>query len=378
MYLSKSDAIYAANVFTDFFASMERIDDYMRKVKMERMKTFPESLPGFGIENDFYDGHSIHPNDMKISFHAEKVSKFYPYCEIVTSAVIEQSIPGKQLCILVKEDNTNSILGMIRLGSPVINSRPRNEWLGNPLDSHNPEVMKRFNDSAIMGFTIVASQPFGYNALGGKLCAAICTSHEVREMLNKKYGSNFCVFETTSLYGSSKSSSQYDGMKPFLRFTGLTDSNFAPLINDDKYRQLDDWFTERNGGEHLIARDATSRKLKTQTKMVSIIKSSLKSHDETAYAKFCQTYSNALDLTERKRSYVSTYGYDAQSVKDYLNLKRNDLTKAENFDRFNTENVVEWWRTKAARRYDTLKSEGRLRTQLETWNTNADDIDIIR
>ena len=378
MYLSKSDAIYAANVFDDFFGQMERIDDYMRQVKMERMKSFPDSLPGLGIENDFYDGHSLHPNDMKISFHAEKVSKFYPYCEIVTSAVIEQSIPGKQLCLIVKEDNTNSILGMIRLGSPVINSRPRNQWLGNPLDSYNPEVMKRFNDSAIMGFTIVASQPFGFNALGGKLCAAICTSHEVRQMLNKKYDANFCVFETTSLYGSTKSSSQYDGMKPFLRFTGLTDSKFAPLINDDKYRQLDDWFTEKNEGERLVDREATSRKLKTQTKMVSIIKSSLRLHDTPAYEKFCETYNDALNLTEQKRSYVSTYGYEAQSVKDYLNLKRNDLTQAENYDRFNSENVIEWWRNKAARRYETLKSEGRLRTQLETWNTNADEIDIIR
>jgi len=378
MILSKSDAHYAANVFEEFFGNFERIDDYMRTVKMERMESFPQSLPDMGIENDFYDGHTIHPKDMEISFHVEKVSKFYPYCEIVTSAVIEQSIPGKQLCLLVKEKNTNSILGMIRLGSPVINSRPRNEWLGNPLDSYNTEVMKRFNNSTIMGFTIVASQPFGFNALGGKLCAAICTSHEVRNILNKKYDSNFCVFETTSLYGSSKSSSQYDGMKPFLRFTGLTDSNFAPLINDVKYRKLDQWFSDRNEGERIVDREASSRKLKTQTKMVSVIKASLKMHDQSAYEKFCDVYSNALNLTEKKRSYVSTYGYDAQSVKDFLNLKRNDLTKAENYDRFNFENIVEWWRNKASKRYDTLKSEGRLRTQLETWNTNADEIDIIR
>jgi len=378
MILSKSDAYYAANVFEEFFANFERIDDYMRTVKMERMESFPHSLPGMGIENDFYDGHTIHPNDMEISFHVEKVQKFYPYCEIVTSAIIEQSIPGKQLCLLVKETNTNSILGMIRLGSPVINSRPRNEWLGNPLDSYNAEVMKRFNNSTIMGFTIVASQPFGFNALGGKLCAAICTSHEVRNLLNKKYDGNFCVFETTSLYGSSKSSSQYDGMKPFLRFTGLTDSNFAPLINDVKYRQLDQWFSDRNEGERIVDREASSRKLKTQTKMVSVIKASLKLHDQSAYEKFCGVYSNALNLTEKKRSYVSTYGYDAQSVKDYLNLKKDNLTQAENYDRFNFENVVEWWRNKASKRYDTLKSEGRLRTQLETWNTNADEIDIIR
>ena len=75
---------------------------------------------------------------------------------------------------------------------------------------------------------------------------------------------------------------------------------------------------------------------------------------------------------------MSTYGYEAQSVKDYLNLKRDDLVKAENFDRFEFEGVVDWWRNKAARRYDTLKSENRLRTQQETWNVNPEKIDIIR
>lgn len=378
MILSKSDAYYAANVFEEFFGEMERIDDYMRQVKLERMESFPQSLPGFGIEDDFFCQFNMHPNDMEITFQVEKLGKFYQYLEITTSAPVESSIPGKQLCLIVKEKNTNSILGMIRLGSPVINSRPRNEWLGNPLDSHNPEIMKRFNDSTIMGFSIVPTQPSGFNYLGGKLLAAICTSHNVRRLLNKKYGSNFCVFETTSLYGSTKAASQYDGMKPFLRFTGLTDSNFAPLINDNKFRALDDWFTKHNDGQRIIDKEASSRKLKTQTKMVSIIKSSLKAHDMDAYAKFCQTFSNALNLTERKRSYVSTYGYEAQSVKDFLNLKRNDLTKAENYDRFEFENVIEWWRNKASKRYDTLKSEGRLRTQLETWNVNADDIDIIR
>ena len=41
-----------------------------------------------------------------------------------------------------------------------------------------------------MGFVIVPTQPFGFNYLGGKLLAALCCSHEVREKLNKKYDMN--------------------------------------------------------------------------------------------------------------------------------------------------------------------------------------------
>jgi len=128
----------------------------------------------------------------------------------------------------------------------------------------------------------------------------------------------------------------------------------------------------------LVPADASSRKLKTQTKMVSIIKSSLKQYDVDAYAKFCQTFKDAKGLTEKKRSFFSTYGYEAQSVKDYLNLKTDELKPAENFDRFEMENIVSWWRKKASKRFEQVKADGRLRTKLETWNTNADEIDIIR
>ena len=301
------------------------------------------------------------------------------YMEIVTSAPVESSIPGKQMLKIVKEKNSGKIFGMIRFGSPTINSRPRNEWLGKPLNTMNPESMKRFNQSCIMGFNIVPVQPFGFNYLGGKLLAAICCSHKVRDDLNKRYGSNICMFETTSLYGNAKAGvSMYSGMKPILIGNGQTDSNFAPLINDDNYRKLSDWFIERNGGEPLVPADASSRKLKTQQKMVSVIKNSLKPVDIDAYNKFCQTFVDAKGLTQQKNSYYSTMGYERESVKKYLNLESDTLVKADNYDRFSLEELTAWWRKKASNRYETLKSEGRLRTTIETWNTNADDIDIIR
>lgn len=376
MLLNRQDAYYAANVFNEFFNEFNRIDGYMRRVKMERMESFPSPLFGMGPESDFFDKFDIHPNEMEFSIGECRQDQFMSYMEITTSAPVESSIPGKMILWLIKEKNTGLVVGMIRFGSPTINSRPRNEWLSRPLDSSNPEIMKRFNNSAVMGFNIVPTQPFGFNYLGGKLLAGICCSHYTRHEINKKYNTNICMFETTSLYGSSTSASQYDGMKPFLRFNGLTDSNFAPLINDSNYRRLNEWFKDRNGGEYLVPVEACSRKLKTQTKMVSIIKSSLKQYDEDAYAKFCQTFSNALGLTEKKRSFVSTYGYE--NVPQYLNLETDTLVKKENFDRFELDNIFDWWRNKAGKRYDSLKRENRLRTKLETWNINAGDIDIIR
>ena len=391
MILNREDALYAANVFIDYFQNFGRIDDYLRRVKLERMSNYPTSLPGMGPQDDMFDDFSMHPNDM--DFECRKVTRrphpgearrralcrdmtnemFVNYLEIVTSHAVEVSVPGKSIKWVVYEKNTNKIAGFIRLGSPTINSKPRNNFLGKPLNTLNAEVMKRFNDSCIMGFIIVPTQPFGFNYLGGKLLAAICCSHLTKDTLDNKYGGPFCMFETTSLYGSTKSNSQYDGMRPFLRYKGNTDSNFAPLINDDNFHRLNDWFKKHNGGP-LIDPSASSRKLKTQTKMVSIIKASLK--DTPDYIKFLNTCNNAKSLTEKKRAYMSDYGFE--NVKEYFNMETDELKKKENYDRYSFNGVVEWWKNKASKRYESLKVDGRLRTELETWNTNAEAIDIIR
>jgi hypothetical protein len=375
MILNREDALYAANVFVDYFSSFGRIDDYLRKVKLERMSNYPTSLPGMGPQDDMFNDFTMHPNDME--FECREVSNeiFVNYLEIVTSHAVEVSVPGKSVKWVVYEKNTGKIAGFIRLGSPTINSKPRNMFLGKPLDTMSKEVMKRFNDSTIMGFIIVPTQPFGFNYLGGKLLAAICCSHLTKDTLDKKYGGPFCMFETTSLYGSTKSSSQYDGMKPFLRHKGETVSDFAPLINDDNYHRLKDWFESKNG-EPLIDPEASSRKLKTQTKMISIIKASLKGVDDDAYAKFVQTYLDAKGLTEQKRAYMSDYGFD--NVKEYMNMETDELRKKDNYDRYSFDGVVDWWRKKSSNRFENLNKDGRLRTELETWNMNADDIDIIR
>ena len=375
MILNREDALYAANVFVDYFASFGRIDDYLRKVKLERMSNYPTSLPGMGPQDDMFDDFTMHPNDMEFECRKSSNEVFVNYLEIVTSHAVEVSVPGKAIKWVVYEKNSGKIVGFIRLGSPTINSKPRNNFLGKPLDTYSKEVMKRFNDSTIMGFIIVPTQPFGFNYLGGKLLAGICCSHLTKDTLDKKYGGPFCMFETTSLYGTTKSSSQYDGMKPFLRHKGETVSDFAPLINDNNFHRLNDWFKKRNG-EPLVDPQASSRKLKTQTKMISIIKASLKGVDDDAYNKFVQTYINAKGLTEQKRAYMSDYGFD--NVKEYMNMETDVLRKKDNFDRYSFDGVVDWWRKKAVNRFETLKSDGRLRKELETWNMNASEIDIIR
>lgn len=370
MNLTCEEAKYASNIFIEYFNNFDRIDDYFRQVKLDRMSKVPASLPGYGPEDDMFCNFDMHPEDMDFVVCEMDNEVYKNYLDLTASHVIEDSIPGKTLKWIVKEKNTNKIVGFIRFGSPVINSKPRNDFLGQVPD------LTRFNRHVIMGFIIVPVQPFGYNYLGGKLLALMCCSHEARTALNDKYNADICLFETTSLYGSSKSSSQYDGLKPYMRFKGLTDSNFVPLIHDRIFSDLDDFFRQRNNNKTIVKEGASSRKLKTQQKMIALIKSTLKETDLDQYQQFTSTLNKALGLTEQKRFYMSDYGFS--NVREVINGDQETLIKnPQNFDKFYMDNIVQWWKNKASKRFESLKEEGRLRTELEVWSKNS-NIDIIR
>ena len=130
------------------------------------------------LKDEFFN-EDIHPEDMdfEVKFVGERFQNGLPqdyYHELLTatsSAVIEMNIPGRELRWIVYEKNSQKIVGFIRFGSPTINSKPRNQWLGEPAN------LSLLNRHTCMGFAIVPSQPFGYNYLGGKLLALLCVSH---------------------------------------------------------------------------------------------------------------------------------------------------------------------------------------------------------
>ena len=372
MKLNREDALWVAKFMEDYYHHFDRIDDYMRSQKLNQVAEFPVSLPGCGPEEDLFANYDMHPNDMDFELVDIGSSRWLDYIAIISSHLTPKSIPGRCIQFAIYEKKTKKIVGFIRLGSPVINMKPRNEMLGQVF-TQSAEGSRNFNNTVAMGFTIVPVQPFGFNYLGGKLLAAICCSHEMREIMNRKYKMNLCLFETTSLYGSSKSVSQYDGMKPYIRFKGLTDSNFVPMLDGDAYKKLKD-FIEDKTGEELVDPDGSSKKLKATLKAIGLVKSSLKG--TTELERFNQVIDKAKGLTERKRYYISNYGF--KNYIDVVNGKTDILIPdAENYDKFHMNNIVDWWKKKASNRYDTLKSEGRLRSEIEVW-TSGKPIDIIR
>ena len=362
--LDREEALHCANVFNNYFGQFNRIDQYMRDQKMAQIDTIPTPLPGMGLDSDMFSDFDLSPEVMDLEV-VELDNHTWDTCiNMISSHSNMVSIPGKALKLAVKEKNTDKFVGFMRFGSPVINCKPRNTLLGNVPD------LSIFNKTTIMGFVIVPTQPFGFNYLGGKLLAALCCSHQVREMLNKKYDMNLCMFETTSLYGNSKSASQYDGMKPMLRYKGLTDSDFIPMIHGKPFKDLQHYVESRTGA--LVKEDASSRKLKLTNAIIGLVKRTL---DGDELKNFNTTIINAKQLTERKRYYVSNYGIE--NFIDIVNGKTDKIIKAQNYDRYYDNELIEWWRKLATKRYNKLKEDGRLRTDLEIW-TKDSKIDIIR
>lgn len=374
MIISEQDAQWAADEFIQYFSQMGNIEDYLRFVKKEVIKSTNTLAP---LHDEFFN-EDIHPEEMefdivrvggKVEGGKSQVSQdtFTNLLNVVSSHNNEQNVPGRELKWIVFEKNTGKVLGFIRFGSPTINSKPRNVWLGKAPN------LSIFNRHAAMGFVIVPSQPFGYNYLGGKLLALLCCSHFARETLNEVFEKDIALFETTSLYGSTTDASQYDGLKPFMRYKGLTESKFLPLLHDEAFHRLHDRFTLLNNNTPLTDNKASSKKMKRQTKMISIIRNSLQ--DKEKLDAFNQVINTAFALTQKKRFYICEYGYS--NVREVICGEQEELIKGPNWDKFYLENIISWWKKKASKRYEKLKQEGRFRDKVELW-TDDDEIQIIR
>ena len=66
MKIQPNSAIKTANIIIDFFSNIDRIDDYFRLRKIERVKDLPVPIPGFGLEDDMVQNYDMYPEDMDI------------------------------------------------------------------------------------------------------------------------------------------------------------------------------------------------------------------------------------------------------------------------------------------------------------------------
>jgi len=374
--LTPEQTLELTNTLMGFYEKLDTIQDYFLERKKEKIG---------GIDHDKYtklmfDDFNMEPKDMNFVVEQIEGKLFNPATQIITSLPLEAQI-GRQITLGIKETTTNKYVGFIRLASPVLSIKPRNDLFQGLKVTAN-EVNKYMINGAI----IVPVQPFGYNYLGGKLLALICCSHEAREMLKEKYGDRIdTVFmETTSLYGDIKGVSQYDGLKPFMKYGSMTESDIFLFPSDEIFMGIRNVLRPIYGkpewGGSMVDPDPSGPKMREFNKIISILKNHLKVQNPLKFKEFSEFTKSHMKAKTKKRYYYSTYGYE--NAFEYIAADgKIPLVKRENFDRYSLTNMIEWWKNKAQHRYEKLKEENRLRHEMEIYTAErieAGNVDMVR
>ena len=354
--INQKTAILLSNKIKNYFRGQDT-KGYMDKAKKYQMKSFPR--PSKLMLDSLFNDLKMSPEKMSFKVKIIPNNEFYRYVNLFSTHINSENIPGRTMAFGVLETNTNKWVGFIRVSSVLMNNKARNDLAKNNLYKNNKLHPKRLNRHILNGNTIVPVQPFGNNCLGGKLLALICTSDWLRRKFDKKYKkTNIVMFETTSLYGDTKKESQYDGLRPFIRRKGKTESNFVPLIQSELFKELKDKIKPN------IKTKSSNRKLLTQKSCFQEIKKLLPKDKKTSFIKALE---KAKSINQSKTYYVSNYGFDnyLDVINEPVKLYKRQLIKSENYDKHNLENLIEVWRKKAIKKYQKLKLNNKLKLNKE-------------
>lgn len=373
--LTNEEVMSMVETINGFYSKVPTIQDYFLERKKEKVVNIDVEKWSEMLFND----HNLQPKDMDIVVEVIDQSVMNNLVQITISLPMESQI-GRQIALGIKESKTGKYLGFIKIVSPVLSIKPRNDFFGETLKSTH------VNKYMVNGSIIVPTQPFGFNCLGGKLLALICSSHKVLDLFKEKYGDkmNLCYLETTSLYGNIKSSSQYDGLEPYIKYNGMTESDLYLFPSDNIYMKLRDTLRPIYGkdewGGNLVDPKPSAPKMREFTKIIQIIKSHLKEFDIEKYNEFNVFIKNSMKSKTKKRYYYTNFGYS--NVREHI-LSNGDveLIKKDNFKNHSLENLIDYWKKKAQKRWEKLNSENRLKTELEVYSIEKIekmDYDMIR
>ena len=267
-----------------------------------------------------------------------------------------QANPGRNVKCYVKDRTSGKILGQICLGSDITSLGVRDEYIG---WTKADKFEKGKLNCTTIATTIVSTQPFGYNFLGGKLIAALATSPEVRDFWQKKYNNPLIGVGTTSLYGIH---SQYNGI-PHFKTLGESKGKISTKPDDKVYDPWHQWLKEnrsewykthimdereRNGANMGYERNGPVSGIKQKIIQAIFkelgIKGNAYDHGFQRGVYFAQMYENGNEFLQSK-------------------IEEKDLVLKEKFAKGN-EYTIKWWKDKAIKRYTTLYNDGRIKPEV--------------
>ena len=357
--LDIADTIYITNYLLGYFAPSKNALDLMEFQKIEDLKK--KGYIKKGIDHSFKKGSEIDlahlginirfvgtPNDSR-----KKIPEYLKLLDLTSSHinyggwqcsdfVVTQSADHDTVKFIKEESeipNDEYILGWIRCDSGVLNNKPLQEYLG------QAKLMPDFVNAHIMNAKVlVPTQPFGSKYRGGKLLALLSQSNEIRNWFNEKYKRNIILWYSMSLYGSTKSSCQYDQLDRYIKFIGNTESTHFMRMQNPHFDRIKDWLDRRGINRSNFSFRGSSKADRSFRELVSFVKYCLSYNkkDKTVNAlkdKFDQQLFNLMELTEQKRCYVSTYGLDHWDD-NLINVERVEL------EQNNLTSLFEYWKKK--------------------------------
>ena len=160
--------------------------------------------------------------------------------------------PGRGIRGLVGFNNKNGfrILGFFSLHSDSHTLGPRDDHIG---WTTSQRAAKR--EHLVNLNVCIATQPFGYNRLGGKFVSLIQT--ELVKIWEKKYDIKIVAITTTSLHGQG---SMYDGMKKFWTPLGVTSGTMLMSPERDEWAFWREWFATNYPDQYDEIQGRTSPK----------------------------------------------------------------------------------------------------------------------
>jgi hypothetical protein len=262
--------------------------------------------------------------------------------------------PGRFVRFLAYDEITGKYLGAVSLGSDVIAITCRDNWIGWDKET---KLKGKLNNSAI-GTCIMATQPFGYNFLGGKLVASLLTTKVVAETWERLYNNKLAGLTTTSLYGGH---SMYQRI-PFWKEMGLSKGAISIKPDDDVYEEWHQYIKEHNADEY----DKKIRSKDTSHGPVTGIKQQILSIIFRSVGISPSKYKHGF---ERGVYYAPLY----ENTREFLQGKVTEanLVPLKKLEK-DTDAVVDWWKPKAIQRYLNLYEQNRIKPEILYYNNLID------
>lgn len=204
--------------------------------------------------------------------------------------------------------------------------------------------MGKLNNTSVVS-SIVPVQPFGFNFLGGKLLACMSTSDYIRKCWKQRYNDNLIGITTTSLYGDY---SMYNSI-PLWKKLGHSKGNMLIKPDAEIYSHWCDFLKKHYPKEYsgCISTDKKSTNPKTSPKQNII---------DLMFRVLGIKQSNYKNEFNRGVYFSSFYDNGREFLTD--KIKEKDLVLN---DKFKSDDwYLDWWKTKAIKRYSKLHSDNKL------------------